>query len=255
MPVPSWTLPAAAVLGAACSATYWLTPFQVYRRPATMRSGPTRLRHADPVAECSPAERQWLERYAAELEALGFTASPVLRDARSTAGGAMRIFQHAERGEVALQLVAPSPVDTHDAYSSLIFASRLASGPWVYTACARLDSLFSIDERTQGFSVRFPAEEKAHRLYALHRAHAGLRGRTVPVRVDDPIAWQERRELEDQRRWLERGYMREDGEFIRFTLKGAYIAMWRMQWPWKDRLMARDEALRQRLLATTRLNG
>lgn len=47
----------------------------------------------------------------------------------------------------------------------------------------------------------------------------------------------------------------EGADCTRFTLRGAYVAMWRMQWPWKDRLMARAEALRQQLLADTRLNG
>lgn len=231
---------------------YWLVPIILRRRAQALPLVPSPLEPVADPGELEPAMRAALDRWGGELAGLSFSPSPALRQ-RVPMEGVVQLHEHPVHGAVATIIVAQPERPGAEPVATLGFTTQLADGTRVTTGNSPLGSAFPELPRHVGGT--FPGEQDAGRLYALHRAHVGRTGRAVPLRVGDPVAYQRRIEQRAREWWQECGYLYAEGGALRWTWKGAFLGSWRMQAPWKGRILARNESLRQQLLADAGLAG
>lgn len=247
LPLPAWLAWVAVLTALYMTRTYWVHPLAMRFSDTPMSLEGTTYAVVEDVRTLDPALQMPLNRQTMALEALGFVSTPAVADASGKVKGVVRMFEHPGTRDVAELFVLPNPAAEHGAMTTLVFVARLADGRSVYTASSPIGGLFPTDEK-RFVGARFPGEDRAERLHALHRAHVARTGLQVALRVGDPAAYQQRDEVRSHRSYVDRGYMRSQGKTLGFTWKGAVVASWRMQWPFRERIAARDEKLRQELL-------
>lgn len=250
--MPDASLPRIALLGGALllasTATYWLGPIRAKARRASTGT-PTPLAPLPEGAAIPAVLAPALDRHRTALEALGFRATPPMRDTSGRMAGLVQMFEHEAHGDVATVIAIPRAAGA--VHLVLGFTSQLADGTRVLTGNSPLASVFP--DRPQTMNARFPNEPDAARLQALHRAHVQRAGRQAPLRLGDPVLWQRREEERGFAWWQETGFVRRRDDGLYYTWKGACLACWKLQKPWKGRILARNERLRQELLGAAGL--
>ena len=237
-----WLVP---VLALGVLLKYWLAPLHVRFRFRFPTAG-TNLELVRPDAPLPGLVAWELRRAQPALEALGFRPTEPLGDYGAAIPQGLQLFEHPDRGDVATVVVIPQPGGA-DVQSLVGFTTALRDGGRVCTSNTPLPSVFP--GRPGIVVARFAAEKDLARLYALHRAHVGAQASyAAPVRLGDPVGYQQAEEAAARANWVRAGYAYEVDRSLRPTWKGAFCMPYRLLFPWKQWNERRDAALRRRLL-------
>jgi hypothetical protein len=192
-----------------------------------------------------PGWRAVLERHVAALAAVGFARATWYR---ATSGGVTSVgvlLEHPEHGDLAT--VAAMRAELVPTEVFLLFESEWDDDLRVSTSNARVPSVYPRIRGLDGESL--PSVEDAARLYRVHRARVERVRHPVPRRPlsrgDDPLGIERARQVANYQRYAPLGYSRREGEFMRPTLRGAFLMCWRLLPPLKQlalRARARREA-------------
>jgi hypothetical protein len=246
--VPKWAFWTITIL-LVVTIQYWLGPILVHAKVRQKRA--TRFSPAGTTPPMPPPLADFFTTSATALQQAGFTSTPpfygVCGDEQTGSAAYFQLFQHPDHGDVATIMAMARPLPVEGPPVSLVgFTAEFADGGSQRTGNSAVGIPFP--PRTADHTARFPTERDPARLYALHRALVRRRGGTQRrVPLTDPLAYQRRQEQLTHQRMISSGYYRVEGDELRPTWKGACLGAWKMLAPWKDRLAARDERLRQRL--------
>ena len=246
IPAPA-ELVAGAIALAFLAQKYWLVPLRLLGKPGQPRgeSNPRRLEDG----ETMPDEvAEFIEARAAELSALGFSATPAIVDAGARVGLYLQRFENAPRTTIATVLVAVARRDgqvTKLFRRYVGFDSRDRIGRRVDTVGHTGAPGFP--DRPGNSVVRVP-EEDVELLLRLHGAHLDRSGITLTEHsVGDPVAYQRRLSDESEQWAVASGWFRDVGALRKRTLRGAFIATWRQLPPWSWIIRRREMRLWQEL--------
>jgi hypothetical protein len=245
----SWLL----VVAAALLAPYVLGPAGVLLRVRTDRE----LRFEE-VDEPAPAEiESEFERFAAALERRGFGGTVRWRT-RSAATG-QRSLALALCDEAAGRAgVVYAVLDAAGRVASLShdISSVLADGAVLGVNSVKVTGVFETPPGWRAFN--FPDIHDGELLCRLHDAAlAHFAGGRSPLRLTAAGMRHEIEELNRRhvRHQVEAGLLRERGESLAPTARGAFVMTWRLLWPWKQlaaRRRRRDAMLLLSLLGPAR---
>jgi hypothetical protein len=222
--------------------TYVVAPLRMRAKPGQLRA------HFVPVngKDADPGAWHFLGKTATVLAGEGFTPAPPGTPFTSTTSptAVLQVFSHPTNGDVASVIAIGDKKG--GTQSVLGFTTDFTDSTTFYTGNSRLPS--SLPERPRSSRCRFPTEQDPKRLYALHRARVKAAGkRERPIKIEDSIAYQLKREDEGWRWMIESGYHVVDGERLRLTWKGSFLGIWRFLPPWRQLDAMKDERLRTTL--------
>jgi hypothetical protein len=242
-----WFVPL-AIVALLASAPYWLGPIMV--RLTNRQRCAYRYESVTPGRPLPPAIASFLSASSAALARAGFTPTPPFfqTDGAGKSSGFLQLFEHPQHGDVATVLCAlrsqqpgAEPVTLVGFTAEFDDGSRQATGN---------SPLPSATPPKRGEEVtRFPGERDAERLHRLHRAIVRRRGgRQRLTKVGDPVAFQRTQDQRSQERMVGSGWYFREGDVLRPTWKGAFLAVSRHLWPWRQQREAGEERLRKQLL-------
>jgi hypothetical protein len=202
-----------------------------------------------PVAEGETVQPEAIARFLRDTRALleraGFNQLALMRG--TNVAGYVALASDAA-GVVATLLAMPRK---DGGVTSLVgFTTQLASGAQVKTGNSPNESPWPA--RSGDDVARFPAEQDAVRLLALHRARVAKRtakgARIVPIAIKDPVGHQFNEESASLERAVTSGYYYRDGSQLRMTWKGACLNAWRRSHPFKEMRQSRAQRAHRSLL-------
>jgi hypothetical protein len=230
------------------TAPYWLGPVMV--RLTNRQRCTYRYEQLSPGRPLPPAVASFMNASAAALARAGFTpTAPFFQtDGSGKSSGFLQLFEHPRHGDVATVMCAlQSQEPGADPVALVGFTAEFEDGSRQATGNSPLPS--ATPPRRGEEATRFPGERDAERLYRLHRALAQRRGRRQRLtNVGDPVAFQRAQDQRSQERMVSSGWYFHEGDVLRPTWRGAFLAASRHLWPWRQQREAGEERLRRQLL-------
>ena len=237
-----------ALLALVVTRQYWLGPIMVRltnRHHCTYRYQPVTAGRPLP-----PAVANFLGASSAALARAGFTPAPPFfqTDGTGKSSGYVQVFEHPQHGDVATVLCVLRPHQPGAAPVTVVgFTAEFEDGSRQATGNSPLPA--ATPPKPGDEATRFPGERDAERLYRLHRAIVQRRGgRQRLTKIGDPVAYLQRMQQLSQERMLSSGWYVREGDVLRPTWRGAFLAVSRHLWPWRQQREAREELFRRKLL-------
>lgn len=226
---------------------YIIAPILLRRRRGNL---PTKLIPVDPSFPPPARIAEWLERTRRALESEGFVLAPGggPMASGSSRSGYIQLFQHPARHDLAVAIAMDGPPPANRQVRNLYFVAEFGDGTRWTTANSPTPGV--APNRPGIERCRFPAEQDPARHYALHRAAVARTGksqRQIPLR--DAMLYQQEEERKSRQWMVDSGYYWLDGERLRATWKGAFLAVWHRLPPLSTLEARRNERLRRELLA------
>jgi hypothetical protein len=198
------------------------------------------------LKDLPPDEARGLEAAGRQLAECGFEPAVLLRKpASEKTWASASVWMQAADGAAALVMAVRTqlPDQPRLGGETVTFCTDFADGTAVETTNFDF-SPYPPDPTCNG--VRWPGMGDVSVLYRLHatRVDRDRRGRAT---VLPPPERARQRMHEESLEWLWRlvraGYYRydRDGDVFRPTLQGAFLAYWKLNWPWKQHILARNE--------------
>lgn len=220
------------------------------RRAADPPSRPRAMTKAD-EARIDPGSRQWMAGIEAQLAALGFsTPCRTLVE-----GPIVNLFASLAEHDGNLVIVHASLPSRGISKTGISFIAGLGDGRRVVTASDERVRYFPLDPRFVGAS--FVNTRDLAELYDIHRFHvweygqeAGIARLSRGATVGEVMAYQDREADLIEAFFVKRGIYARTGSTLAVTWKGAFLAICRAMFPWRQ--IARRQRARQRAAILTR---